>query len=110
MRRLQRTVMRRDGANLTDGQLLERFITQFDDIAFAALVQRHGPMVFAVSKRICRHQQDAEDAFQACFLVLARKAGSVKPPEAVGNWLYGVAYRTALRSRALRCRRSSREK
>jgi RNA polymerase sigma factor (sigma-70 family) len=99
-----------DGANLTDGQLLERFLANCDEIAFEALVKRHGPMVFAVCRRICRHRHDAEDAFQACFLVLARKAGSIRPVEAIGNWLFGVARRTAMRARALRIRTLSRER
>jgi RNA polymerase sigma factor (sigma-70 family) len=67
-------------------------------------------MVFAVCRRVCKQQQDSEDAFQASFLVLARKAHSVRPAEAVGNWLHGVAYRTALRARATAVRRLAREK
>src|SRR6516165_7688836 len=77
----------------TDQQLLEQFVTRREQTAFAALVRRHGPMVLGVCRRVVGHDQDAEDAFQATFLVLARKAASVSPPEAVGNWLYGVAYR-----------------
>ncbi len=110
MRRLQRAAMGSAGPSLTDGQLLERFVAQLDEVAFEALVRRHGPMVFAVCKRICRHQHDAEDAFQACFLVLARKASSIRPADAVGNWLFGVARRTSLRARAMRLRTISRER
>jgi RNA polymerase sigma factor (sigma-70 family) len=83
----------------TDAQLLSRFVPQRDESAFAALVERHGPMVFAVCRRILRESHDCEDAYQATFLVLARKANSVAQPETLGNWLYGVACRTALRAR-----------
>src|SRR6516225_8007625 len=84
----------------TDTQLLAHFLACRDEAAFAALVRRHGPMVLGVCRRLLRHAQDAEDAFQAAFLVLARKAGSVLKREAVGSWLYMVAYRTALKARA----------
>jgi RNA polymerase sigma factor (sigma-70 family) len=92
---------------LPDGQLLERFIRRQDEAAFAALVRRHGPMVLAVCQRVLRHAQDAEDAFQATFLVLVHKAASLKNQSLLANWLYGVAYRTAQHARAraaLRCR------
>jgi RNA polymerase sigma factor (sigma-70 family) len=84
----------------SDGQLLEHFTLQQDEGAFAELVRRHGPMVLAACRRVLRHEQDAEDAFQATFLVLARKAGSVRRRESVGSWLYQVARRLALRARA----------
>jgi RNA polymerase sigma-70 factor (ECF subfamily) len=83
------------GGSLTDGQLLECFVARREEAAFAALVRRHGPMVLGVCRRILDHSHDADDAFQATFLVLVRKAASVTPRELVGNWLYGVAYRTA---------------
>ena len=95
-----RAVLLRDGAGLTDGQLLECFVARRDNAAFEALMRRHGPMVLAVCRRILRNHHDSEDAFQATFLVLARKAASIMPREAVGNWLYGVAYRTALKANA----------
>ena len=98
--------------NLNDEQLLERFIELSDESsqdAFAILVRRHGPMVFGVCRRILRDTHAAEDAFQATFLVLARKASSVIPREKVANWLYGVAYRTAHEARVRAARRRARE-
>ena len=97
-------------APATDGELLGRFVARRDEPAFAELVRRHGPMVLGVCRRLLRHREDAEDAFQAAFLVLARKAASVVPREAVGGWLYGVACRTALGARARRRRREGRER
>jgi RNA polymerase sigma factor (sigma-70 family) len=93
-----------------DGQLLARFVGTGDEMAFAALVRRHGPMVFGVCRRLLRHTQDAEDAFQATFLLLARKAASLADGDSVGAWLYGVAYRTALEARACNARRRVRER
>jgi RNA polymerase sigma factor (sigma-70 family) len=87
------------GGALSDGQLLERFVGQHDQAAFEALFWRHGPMVLAVCRRLLG-PADAEDAFQATFLVLVRKAASIGRRDAVGAWLYRVAYRVALRARA----------
>src|SRR5262245_36735070 len=94
---LRRAVVLRDGDGPTDGQLLEDFLCRRDEAALAALVQRHGPMVWGTCRRILRHFHDAEDAFQAAFLVLVRRAASIRPREKVGNWLHGVALRTALK-------------
>ena len=94
---------------LSDGQLLERFISRREEAALEALMQRHGPMVWGVCRRVLRDHHDAEDAFQATFLVLARRAASVVPREKVGNWLYGVAYQTARKARAMRAKRRLRE-
>lgn len=97
------------GGDQTDGELLSRFVATRDEASFTALVRRHGPMVLAVCRRLLRHEQDAEDCFQATFMVLARKAATVKR-EAVGSWLYAVAYRTSLEARAVNARRRKREK
>ena len=88
----------RDGAEMTDGELLTLFLHSRDEAPLAALVRRHASMVWGVCHRLLRSHHDAEDAFQATFLVLVRKADSVKPREAVGNWLYGVAGVVALAS------------
>jgi RNA polymerase sigma-70 factor (ECF subfamily) len=93
----------------TDRQLLERFVRRRDEEAFALLVRRHGPLVLGVCQRVLEHQQDAEDAFQATFLVLVRKARSLSRPELLANWLYGVAYRTARKARVAARRRRSHE-
>jgi RNA polymerase sigma factor (sigma-70 family) len=90
--------------------LLEKFARRRDGSAFETLVKRHGPMVLAVCQRVLQNSQDAEDAFQATFLVLVRKAGSIGQPELLANWLYGVAYRTALKARASAARRSEHER
>jgi RNA polymerase sigma factor (sigma-70 family) len=96
--------------SLGDGELLGCFLERREEGAFAALLRRHGPMVLGVCRRILGNVHDAEDAFQATFLILVRKAASVRPREAVGNWLYGVAYRTALEARTRIARRRGREK
>jgi RNA polymerase sigma factor (sigma-70 family) len=107
---LRRTVLLRDGAGLTDGQLLEDYLSRRDEAALAALLRRHGPMVWGVCRRILRDYHDAEDAFQATFLVLVRKAASIVPREMVANWLYGVAHQTALKARATAARRKAWER
>ncbi len=107
---LGRAVLLRDGAGLTDGQLLTDYISRHDEAALAALVRRHGAMVWGVCRRVLRDYHDAEDAFQATFLVLVRKAASIASRELVANWLYGVAHQTALKARATAARRKERER
>jgi RNA polymerase sigma factor (sigma-70 family) len=94
----------------SDRELLERFAADNDAPAFAALIRRHGPMVLGVCRRVLNQQQDAEDAFQITFLVLVRKAASLTRPELLGNWLYGVAYRTAQKARARIARQRHHER
>src|SRR5689334_16048416 len=99
-----------ESVQLTDGQLLEYFVSRRDAAALEALVRRHGIMVWGVCRRVLQSHHDAEDAFQATFLVLLRKAATIVPREMVGNWLYGVAHQTALKARATRAKRRAREK
>jgi RNA polymerase sigma-70 factor (ECF subfamily) len=94
----------------TDQELLERFATSHEEAIFEALMQRHGPMVMGVSQRVLSHEQDAEDVFQATFLVLARKAKSIRKRASLGSWLYGVAYRLALKLKAKAAKRRERER
>jgi RNA polymerase sigma factor (sigma-70 family) len=94
----------------TDRELLERFFRGRDETGFRALVRRHGPLVLSVCRRVLNHVQDAEDAFQATFLVLARRGGALANPELLGSWLYGVAYRIARKARAQAARRRAQEK
>jgi RNA polymerase sigma factor (sigma-70 family) len=108
LRDLCRLAARRAG-NLSDRELMQRFVAGRDEAAFEALVRRHGPMVLQVCRRVLRGEHDAEDVFQATFLVLARKAGTLRQQESVGNWLYGVASRLSLRARADAARRRDRE-
>jgi RNA polymerase sigma factor (sigma-70 family) len=95
---------------LDEGQLLERFVTRRDEAAFEALVSRHGPMVQGLCRRILRDRHDAEDAFQATFLLLARKAGAIRSRDLVGPWLYRVAHRVAVKASQEATRRKARER
>jgi RNA polymerase sigma factor (sigma-70 family) len=95
----------RADAGVADAQLLQRFAVGRDEAAFELLLWRHGPMVRGVCRRVLRHAEDAEDAFQATFLVLVRKAGSIGKRESLAGWLYRVAYRVALRARDAASRR-----
>jgi RNA polymerase sigma factor (sigma-70 family) len=96
---LRRLIDAREMNDLTDAQLLERFIGRREEAAFAALVRRHGTIVMGVCRHVLHHHQDAEDAFQATFLVLARKAAAIRKRAAVASWLHGVAYRIALKAK-----------
>jgi RNA polymerase sigma factor (sigma-70 family) len=97
------------GDDLSDRQLLEGFVRQRDEHAFARLLSRYGPMVLGVCRRLLRQPQDVEDAFQATFLVLVRQAGTVRRQDSLASWLYGVALRTAQRARLDAVRRRIRE-
>ncbi len=110
LRRLQSLTRAQAARRLTDAELLERFVAEHDESAFAALVQRHGGLVWGVGRNVLRHDADAEDAFQATFLVLARKAGSIRKRQSLASWLHGVAYRTALDIRRGALRRRRRER
>src|SRR5262245_23998986 len=107
---LRRAALRQGDGGLTDGELLGRFLELRDEAAVTALVRRHGPMVWGVCHRILRNHHDAEDAFQATFLVLVRKAVSIRQREMTANWLYGVAHQTAMKARAILAKRRTREK
>jgi RNA polymerase sigma factor (sigma-70 family) len=107
---LRRIALLHDGAGLADGKLLGMFIDEGDEVAFEALMHRHGPMVHGVCRRILGNQNDAQDAAQTTFLVLVRKAKSVMRRELIGNWLYAVARQTAIRMRSQNTKRWRREK
>ncbi len=95
---------------LSDTELLERFIADREERAFAALLRRHGPLVWSVCWQVLHHRQDAEDAFQATFLLLARQAASIRRTEAVPSWLYRVAYRVATKARVNMARQRFQER
>src|SRR5581483_8206382 len=109
MMRLRQTALSQEGAGLTDGELLGQYVLRREEAAFEGLLRRHGPMVLGVCRRILGNESDAEDAFQATFLVFLRKAGSIRCRAQLGNWLYGVAHHTALKARALRSQRRRKE-
>jgi RNA polymerase sigma factor (sigma-70 family) len=106
---LRRLTGRGTGCRLTDAQLLDNFVARRDEASFEVLVWRHGAMVLNVGRRVLRDADEAEDVFQATFLIFARKAGSIGKREAVGSWLYKVAYRAALRARGRAAKRRARE-
>jgi RNA polymerase sigma factor (sigma-70 family) len=108
LRHVRTAALGQDGGGQTDGQLLECFLTRRDEAAFEALLQRHGPMVLGVCRRVLRHRQDAEDAFQATFLIFARKATTIRKRESLASWLHRTAFRSALEANA--ARRRSRER
>jgi RNA polymerase sigma factor (sigma-70 family) len=105
-----RGLVLRDGAGSTDGQLLTAYLAGRDEVALATLVRRHAAMVWGVCRRVLANHHDAEDAFQATFLVLVRRAAAIASRELLANWLYGVAHQTALKARATTARRATREK
>jgi RNA polymerase sigma factor (sigma-70 family) len=107
---LRRSALLHEGAERTDSQLLEAFVRGRDPLALEVLVRRHGPMVWGVCRRTLADHHEAEDAFQATFLVLLRKAVSIRTPELLPNWLYRVAYKTACKARQTAAKRGSREK
>src|SRR5262245_61521632 len=110
LRYIRRMVEPKQDDRASDQILLERFCTGSDGDAFASLVERHGPLVMGVCSRMLRDIHDAEDVFQATFLVLVRKARAIAKPECLGPWLHGVAYRTALRARSQAAKRRFHER
>lgn len=110
LRHLRRTALVNDRAGLTDGELLASFVEYQDEAAFEALLRRHGPMILALCQRLLRNDADAEDAFQATFLVLVKKAPAIACPAVVASWLYGVAQNTALKARAMQSKRRTKER
>jgi RNA polymerase sigma factor (sigma-70 family) len=110
LRRLRGLLGAQGAGGPTDGDLLRRYVAQGDEAAFEALLRRHGPMVLGLCRRLLGTAQDVDDAFQATFLVLIRKAASIGDGERIGNWLYGVAYRVAVRARARAARDRARQK
>jgi RNA polymerase sigma factor (sigma-70 family) len=106
---LRRLAVARPQSVLTDGELLQRFALEREESAFAALMQRHGPMVLGVCQSLLRDTADAEDAFQATFVVLVRKARVIGKPASVASWLHGVAYRLSMRLRTDAARRRAGE-
>src|SRR5262249_2119772 len=110
IRHVHKHVQLRRYDGMTDGQLLASFSCHRDEAAFEVLVRRHVPMVLGVCRRVLGRVRDGEDALQATFLVLVRKAASIAQPELLGNWLYGVAYRTALQAKAVTAKRRVKER
>jgi RNA polymerase sigma factor (sigma-70 family) len=109
LRRLRSVLRSQDGADTPDAALLRRYVGQGDEAAFETLVRRHGPTVLGVCRRILPDPHDAEDAFQATFLVLVRKATGLRLHGTLGNWLYGVACRTARHARYAGIKRRAKE-
>src|SRR5262249_55366981 len=107
--RLHQSFLGEEG-ELTDSQLLEAFIRRRDSEALNCLVRRHALMVWGVCRRTLANHHDAEDAFQATFLVLVRRAASIRSRQLVVNWLYRVAHKTACKARQMAAIRSGREK
>src|SRR5262245_46880967 len=106
LRHIRRLAGGQAGDEASDGHLLKRFVSHRDEAAFAELVYRHGPVVWGVCRRMLHDSHLAEDAFQAAFLILVRKARSIGRPDRLGSWLYGVACRTAMKARTQAARHS----
>jgi RNA polymerase sigma factor (sigma-70 family) len=109
-RPVRRGPLRPATEDTSDADLIEQFVSRRDHHAFAILVRRHGPMVFGVCRRVLRDPHDAEEAFQVTFLVLVRKAGTLRQPERLANWLYGVANRVARKAKLTAARRERHER
>jgi DNA-directed RNA polymerase specialized sigma24 family protein len=110
LRQMNRLFTNGTVAGLGDSQLLERFVAEQDSAAFEVLVTRHGPMVLSICRSVLRDPNDAEDAFQATFLVLAKKAATIRAHAAIGGWLHLVARRIALEANAVSARRRAHER
>lgn len=109
IQQLRRLVGADSAPNGTDGQLLQRFVCDHDEAAFTTLAERYGPLVLSVCRRILRDPHAVEDAFQATFLILAKKAASIRKSESLGSWLHGVAHRVAVRAKSNAARRQALE-
>jgi RNA polymerase sigma factor (sigma-70 family) len=110
LRYLSQAVQPLEAAEETDGQLLERFVTRRENAALETLIRRHGPLVLGVCRRLLHDEHDADDAFQATFLILIRKASTLESRPSLAGWLYGVAQRVALNARKARARRPRSER
>jgi len=110
VRHLRRVAFLQEGERLKDEQLLESFLVRREDAAFEALVRRHGPMILGVCRRVLQDRHDAEDAFQATFLIFLRKAQDIAKRKSLASWLYEVAHRTALHARKSAARRRAKER
>ncbi len=108
MQQIGRLFLEGSSIGLSEGELLDRFVRARDESAFEILVARHGPMVLGVCRSLLRDPNDVDDAFQATFLVLVRKAATLRQCDLVANWLYGVAIRVAMRARGQAARRMGR--
>src|SRR5262245_53518700 len=109
LRHLRRLIGGGPAADTPDALLLQQFVEQRDEAAFTSLVGRHGPLVLGVCRRVLHDAHEADDAFQATFMILAKRAASVRRPEALSSWLYGVAYRVSARARGGSLKRFTHE-